>query len=41
VRDDDAADAAVWAHRRTALELAGFTTELLAGQSGAQLLIRW
>ena len=41
VRDDDAADAEVWAHRRKALEQAGFSTELLAAQSGAQLLIRW
>lgn len=41
VRDEDAADAAVWVDRRAALEQAGFTTELLASQSGAQLLIRW
>lgn len=41
LRDDEAADSPVWAHRRQALEQAGFSTELLAGQSGAQLLVRW
>ena len=35
------ADAPAWAKRREILQRAGFDTELIAGEGGAQLVVSW
>jgi hypothetical protein len=41
VRDHEPVESAAWTRRRELLAQAGFTTELVKSQTGADLIIRW